>query len=202
MVRPATELNKTVTRACYAFSRGCVMRVCGLSLILILGACSPSPVENAQDDKNASSEVTSSAVSMPAQSSKTVDPFILRAGAWTTDFGLIVPNANLPADVLAEMNDGLPTGFDYCLPADTRSPDAEFFSGSPNRGCTYENVSLDEGRVSGAMRCDSPDLKIRIEFAGTYGAESYQMVSHVTLSDGTKQATAAMPQQGRRVGDC
>ena len=178
------------------------MRICSLSLILILSACGPSPETNAQDDRNVSAESAPPGASTPDESNKPSDPFVLRAGAWSTDFGDIVPNPNVPADVVAKMNAGMPSGFDYCLPADTKSPDAEFLSGSPNQGCTYESVSFEGGRIQGAMRCDSPDLKVRYEFAGTYDAESYEILSNATLSEGEWQTTATMSQRGRRVGDC
>ncbi len=178
------------------------MRICSLSLILILSACGPFPETNAQNDLNVSAETAPSGVSTPDQSNAPSDPFVLRAGAWSTNFGDVVPNPNVPADLAAKMNEGMPSGFDYCLPADTKSPDAEFLSGSPNQGCTYDSVSFDGGRIQGAMRCDSPDLQVRYEFAGTYDAESYEISSNATLSDGERQTTATMSQRGRRVGDC
>ena len=181
------------------------------SALLLLGfvfvcACgkSDSGATSAADQANTNSLAETAMDRGERDAPQADESFTLKAGGWATDYG--TPNFSqtaIPPDGVQEIVSEMSTGFDYCLPAATASaPDAEFFSGSPNGGCSYDTISFGGGKFEGVMRCDGDELRQSIQFSGTYDPESYQMSSVMTISDGQASMTVALSQSGRRVGNC
>lgn len=76
-----------------------------------------------------------------------------------------------------------------------------------DENCAAENLSVEGGKVTGAIRCDVPDLDgpLTISLDGSYDAERFKVVSRSRSEDATfpqGEAFRTLEFTGRRLGAC
>lgn len=114
----------------------------------------------------------------------------------------MVNGPNLPAGITTPVPP--PTVARSCLTADkARRPDANFLTGSGAQGgCTYENLSMEGGRIQGAVTCSSEGTRMRTTMNGQFGADGYSMESESRVEAGGMTMETASRITTRRIGDC
>lgn len=182
------------------------MRAGMIGMAILLNSCGSV----SQDVDGSAGEANRVATANP-------DPASLRPGAWAAEVSLAsVDSPDMAPEALDELKAELTAayaGHDSCLaPDDVERPPQQFFSGSAE-GCRYERLRLAGGEVSGAMTCEPlptgeagglEPATHRIEFRGSYAANSYSLRSEqVTESaDQSRRIAFVLTTQARRVGDC
>ena len=91
-----------------------------------------------------------------------------------------------------------------CLTADkARRPDANFLTGSGAQGgCNYENLTMDGGRIQGAVTCNSQGTQMRTVMSGRFAADGYRMESESRIEANGVTIETASRITTRRIGDC
>lgn len=114
----------------------------------------------------------------------------------------MVNGPNLPAGMTTPVPP--PTTVRSCLtPEQARRPNANFLTGSgAQAGCNYENLTMDGGRIQGAVTCSNQGTRMRATMNGQFGADGYTMESDSRIeADGMTMETASRI-TSRRIGDC
>jgi hypothetical protein len=128
----------------------------------------------------------------------------MEAGEWETTVQVVdMSMPNLPAGV--SMPTPPTTTVRSCLtPEQVRRPDADFFTGSQQSGCTYENMSMRNGRIQGSVQCDTGAGTMRSTFEGQFTPTSYEMTQRMQMAGEGAGAGMNMESRvtGRRIGDC
>ena len=171
--------------------------------LLMLAACDNSPKVEAE---NASIEEVAGKV-REANSGSTM---IVRPGQWESSVELeSVEIPGMPPEALAQMKKTMArvaTGHKSCLtPEQAKKPKEDFFAGASSN-CRYDKFSMDDGKMTGTMRCTNPQGggSQLIQFDGTYSPDSYEMRMASTV-EGASAAGAmkmVMRMSSRRTGEC
>ncbi|MGQ0558382.1 MAG: DUF3617 domain-containing protein [Sphingosinicella sp.] len=126
----------------------------------------------------------------------------LQAGLWEVTAEMVSMNiSGMPPGVTPPM--APPTTIRNCLtPEQARAPNADFFSGKSEGGCTGENMSFGGGRIQGTIRCETPQGTMQIAMDGSYDATSYQMTQRIEGQMAGQSVNMENRVSARRVGDC
>jgi hypothetical protein len=91
-----------------------------------------------------------------------------------------------------------------CLtPEQARRPDAGFLTGKgAQAGCAYENLTMSDGRIQGAVTCDSQGTRVRTTMDGRFGSDSYTVESQSRIETNGMTIESAGRATSRRIGDC
>lgn len=168
-----------------------------LALAIPLLACGGPSV----DEENASVEEVSERVREASE-----DGGLLRPGRWSTTVSIeemdmpgVPPEA---AEQMKRMVAQTHTAESCLTPEEARQPKGDFFGGSEN--CRYEHFRMGRGRIDAQMRCRQDGATQRMEMAGTYSPEAYQMRMKATTEAGgqSESMTMRMKVEAERVGEC
>ena len=118
-------------------------------------------------------------------------------------------SGGMPEDAVAQMKKTMArvaTGHKTCLTKEqAMKPKEDFFSGA-NSNCRYDKFSMDDGKMTGTMRCTNAQGggAQLIDFDGSYSPESYDM----RMASTVEGASAAGPMKmvmrvsSKRTGEC
>ncbi len=170
--------------------------------LVMLAACDNSPKVEAE---NASIEEVADKV----RAANDGNTMIVRPGKWASDVeleSLEIPG--MPAEAVAGMKKTMAkvtTGHETCLtPEQAKKPKEDFFAGAGSN-CRYDKFSMDDGKMTGTMRCGSPQGGTQIiQFDGTYSPEEYQMRMASTVEGASPGGPMkmVMHMSSKRVGEC
>jgi hypothetical protein len=131
----------------------------------------------------------------------------IRPGKWEATNEILSANApNVPAEALKGMV-GQKTTISNCItPEQAARPNANFLAAQKDSDCTYQDWSMDGGRMRGTMTCQGGEMqgKVVMKMDGSYGEESYDLTMDMATSglpNGMAMNVKART-TGRRVGDC
>ena len=170
--------------------------------MLVLAACDNSPKVEAE---NASIEEVAGKVRAANEGSA----MIVQPGQWESSVVLeSIEVPGMPEAAVAQMKKTMArvaTGQKTCLtPEQAEKPKEDFFAGAGSN-CRYDKFSMDDGKMTGTMRCTSPQGGSQlVEFDGTYSPEAYEMRMASTL-EGASPAGAmkmVMRMSSKRTGEC
>ena len=171
--------------------------------LLFLAACDNSPKVEAE---NASiEEVAGKVREANAGSAMVVNP-----GQWLSSVELeSVEVPGMPPEFAAQMKKTMAkvaTGHKTCLTKEqAMKPKEDFFAGASSN-CRYDKFSMDGGKMTGTMRCTSPQGggTQLIEFDGTYSPDSYEMrmASAVEGASPSGPMKMVMRVTSKRTGEC
>ena len=133
----------------------------------------------------------------------------VRPGQWESSVELeTIEIPGMPPEAVAQMKQTMASavsGHRTCLTqAQARKPSEDFFAGA-DANCRYDKFSMDDGRMTGTMRCTAPQGGTQIiEFDGTYELEQYEMRMASTVEGASPAGPMKMVMRmaSRRVGDC
>lgn len=132
----------------------------------------------------------------------------IEPGQWEATNEIISASApGLPADALKQMVGQKTTVRNCITPEQAERPNANFLAAQENSNCTYQDWSMDGGRMKGTMTCaggaEMADSTIVMKMDGTYGEKSYDMVMDMeTKMPGDMTMTIKARTTGKRVGEC
>lgn len=171
--------------------------------LMLLAACDNSPKVEAE---NASIEEVAGKV-RDANAGSTM---VVRPGQWESSVELeSIEVPGMPEAAVAQMKKTMArvaTGHKSCLTAEqAKKPKEDFFAGA-NSNCRYDKFSMDDGKMTGTMRCTSPQGggTQLIQFDGTYAPEAYEMRMASTVEGGSPGGSMKMVMRmsSKRVGEC
>jgi len=171
--------------------------------LLLLAACDNSPKVEAE---NASLEEVAGKV----REANAGSAMIVRPGQWESSVELeSVEIPGMPPEALAQMKKTMArvaTGHKTCLtPEQAKKPKEDFFAGASSN-CRYDKFSMDDGKLTGTMRCTNPQGggAQLIQFDGTYSPDSYEMrmASTVEAASPGGPMKMVMHMTSKRTGEC
>ena len=130
----------------------------------------------------------------------------MRPGQWeATNEVLSATAPGIPAEALRGMI-GNKTSVQNCVtPEQAEKPSANFLAGQKDSDCTYQDFSMDDGRMTGTMSCTVPGMagKTVMKMDGKYSPVAYDMNMdmEVSMPGGAKMNVKART-TGRRTGEC
>lgn len=127
----------------------------------------------------------------------------LQAGQWETTVQVTrMSMANMPGGVSPPTPP--PTTVSYCLtPEQAARPSADFLTGSgESGGCTYQDFSMEGGRISGTVTCESAGTSMRSTMDGQFTPTGYEMNTQVQTTAQGMTMDMETRTTARRVGDC
>lgn len=163
------------------------------ALLVALAACSAEPEK--------SRDMTAEEVADELSGMK------IQPGQWESINEIISAKApGMPAGVLDQMV-GQKTTVQNCItPEQAAKPSANFLAAQENSNCTYQDWSLDGGRMSGIMTCEGGEMpgKMVATMDGRYGSTSYDMNMNMETTGlpDNMSMTIKTRTSGKRVGDC
>jgi hypothetical protein len=171
--------------------------------LLFLAACDNSPKVEAE---NASIEEVAGKV----REANAGGAMVVRPGRWESSVELeSIDIPGMPEAAVAQMKKTMArvaTGHKTCLTKEqAMKPKKDFFSGA-NSNCRYDKFSMDDGKMTGTMRCTNAQGggAQLIDFDGSYSPESYDM----RMASTVEGASAAGPMKmvmrvsSKRTGEC
>jgi hypothetical protein len=171
--------------------------------LLFLAACDNSPKVEAE---NASIEEVAGKVRAANEGSAT----IVNPGQWESTVELeSVDVPGMPPEFAAQMKKTMAkvaTGHKTCLTKEqAMKPKEDFFAGASSN-CRYDKFSMDDGKMTGTMRCTNPQGggSQVIDFDGTYSPESYEMRMASAVEGGSPAGAMKMVMRvsSKRTGEC
>jgi hypothetical protein len=170
--------------------------------LALVAACDNSPKVEAE---NASIEEVAGKVRAANEGST----MIVRPGKWESNVELeSIEIPGMPAEAVAQMKKTMArvtTGHQSCLtPEQAKKPKEDFFAGAKSN-CRYDKFSMDDGKMTGTMRCTSPQGGTQlIQFDGTYAPESYEMRMASSVEGGAPGGAMkmVMKMSSKRIGEC
>ena len=171
--------------------------------LLLLAACDNSPRVEAE---NASIEEVAGKV-REANDGSTM---FVKPGRWESSVELeSIEVPGMPEAAVAQMKKTMArvaTGQKTCLTKEqAMKPKEDFFAGAGSN-CRYDKFSMDDGRMTGTMRCANPQGggAQLIRFDGTYSPESYEMRMDSTLEGASPGGPMKMVMRmtSKRTGEC
>lgn len=163
-----------------------------LIAFLLLGAC--------EKERPAEPEISANEVAAQLASVK-VEP-----GQWRSTTEILSAEGPLPQQALQQMR-GHKTEVSNCItPEQAKRPSANFLAAQQGSECTYQQFSMQGGKLSGRMTCTGGQLpgKMVTVMRGDYGPSGYDM----TMDMETPSMPGAGPvkirarTRGSRVGEC
>ena len=131
----------------------------------------------------------------------------IEPGQWQATNEIISASApGLPVDALKQMVGQKSTVSNCVTPEEAAKPSANFLTAQKNMDCTYQDFSMDDGKMTGTMSCTGGQMPGRMvmKMAGDYSPRAYDMNMDMEaggLPGGMKMTIKART-IGRRVGDC
>lgn len=162
--------------------------------LLALAACSQEPEEKGR--QMSAEEVADELSEMR------IEP-----GQWEATNEILSANApGMPEGMLKQMV-GQKTTVQNCItPEQAAKPSANFLAAQENSNCTYQDWSMDGGRMTGTMTCEGGEMpgKMVMTMEGEYGSTRYDMNMDMQTSGlpNNMSMTIKARTTGRRVGDC
>lgn len=166
--------------------------LCGLAL-LPLAACEKPKEEGRQ--------MTAEQVAEEMKAMK------MEPGQWEATNEILSASApGLPAEALRELVGQKNTVSNCVTPEETSRPSASFLAGQKNSDCTYQDFSLENGKMEGTISCTGGNLpgKLVMKMDGVYDPRSYAMnmdMSATQMPGGVTMDIKAKT-TARRVGQC
>jgi hypothetical protein len=166
-------------------------RLISFAALLALAACGKSG-----DGRNQSAE----------EVAKEMSALKMRAGQWEATQEILSATApGLPPEALRQMV-GQKTSVSNCVtPEEAEKPSANFLAGQKNSNCTYQDFSMDDGRMSGTMTCSGGAMpgKMVMKIAGKYSPLAYEMNMDMDIAvPGGMNMTVKSRATGHRTGEC
>ena len=127
----------------------------------------------------------------------------MQAGQWEMTTQVVSVNVpGMPAGTAPPTPP--PTTVSVCLtPEQVANPGADFATGTgSNGGCTSDNMSWANGRVSGTVQCNQSGTTMRSTLDGRYSGTTYEVTQRAEISSGGQTMTTESRTTGRRTGDC
>ena len=131
----------------------------------------------------------------------------IQPGQWEATNEIVSASApGMPEGVLQQMV-GQKTTVQNCItPEQAAKPSANFLAAQENSNCTYQDWSMNRGRMTGTMTCEGGEMpgKMVMTMDGKYGSTSYDMnmsMETTGLPDNMSMTIKART-SGKRVGDC
>lgn len=197
MVLPLERINATA-------NLGVAMKILLLTLpLLMLSGCNDSPKVEAE---NASIQEVADKV----REANDGDTLMVRPGQWQSTVELeSIDIPGMPQAAVAQMKKtmaSVATGHKSCLTKEqAMKPKEDFFAGKDSN-CRYDKFSMDDGKMTGTMRCTNPQGggTQLIEFDGTYAPESYRMRMASTVEGASPGGPMkmVMRMESKRTGEC
>jgi hypothetical protein len=131
----------------------------------------------------------------------------MRPGQWEATNEVVSANApGLPAEALRGMVGQKSTVSNCVTPEQAAKPSANFLAAQSNNKCTYQDWSMEGGRMSGAMTCEGGQMpgKVAMTLSGNYGSTAYDLdmaMKTLGLPGGATMLVKARI-TGRRTGQC
>ncbi len=131
----------------------------------------------------------------------------LEAGQWEATTEILSASAPaLPPEALRQMVGQKQTVSNCVTPEQAAKPSANFLAGQKNSDCTYQDFSMEGGRMSGTMTCTGSGMpgKMVMNMEGSYDPRSYDMNMSMEAGGlpGGMNITVKARTTGRRVGTC
>jgi hypothetical protein len=131
----------------------------------------------------------------------------IEPGQWQATTEVVEVSApNVPGDMLKSMV-GKKNSVSNCItPEQAAKPSANFLAAQSNNKCTYQDWSMEGGRMSGAMTCEGGQMpgKVAMTLSGNYGSTAYDLdmaMKTLGLPGGATMLVKARI-TGRRTGQC
>ncbi|HEV2746874.1 MAG TPA: DUF3617 domain-containing protein [Allosphingosinicella sp.] len=131
----------------------------------------------------------------------------IKPGQWEATNEIISASApGLPPDTLKQMV-GQKSVVKNCItPEQAAKPNANFLAAQQNSNCTYQDWSMEGGRMTGTMTCSGGDMPgtVVMTMDGKYGEEAYDLAMNMESSGlpGGMTMTVQARTVGKRVGEC
>ncbi len=131
----------------------------------------------------------------------------LEPGQWEATTEILSASApGLPPEAVREMVGQKQTVSNCVTPEQAANPSANFLAGQKNSNCTYQDFSMDGGRMGGTMTCTGPGTpgKMVMNMEGSYGPRTYDMNMSMEAAGmpGGMNMTVKARTTGRRAGSC
>jgi hypothetical protein len=131
----------------------------------------------------------------------------LEPGQWEATNEILSATApGIPPEALRQMVGQKTTVSNCVTPEQAAKPSANFLSGQKNSDCTYQDFSMDDGRMTGTMSCTGAGMpgKMVMKMEGNYGPRSYDMNMNMEAAGmpGGMNMVVKARTVGRRVGPC
>jgi hypothetical protein len=130
----------------------------------------------------------------------------MRPGQWEATNEVVSASApGMPAEAMKGMVGQKTTVSNCVTPEQAEKPSANFLAGQKNSSCTYQDFSMDDGRMTGTMNCAMPGMpgQTVMKMEGKYSPVAYEMDMdmNVGMPGGAKMNVKART-TGRRTGEC
>jgi hypothetical protein len=131
----------------------------------------------------------------------------IEPGQWEATNEIISVSApGVPANALKGMVGQKSTVSNCITPEQAAKPSANFLAAQQNNNCTYQDWSMDDGKMTGTMTCEGGGMpgKVVMKMAGDYGPTAYNlnMDMNTTGLPGGMTMNIKAKTTGRRVGEC
>jgi hypothetical protein len=171
-----------------------------MGAVLALSGCADKGADNDGDGKITEQEASAEMAKGGATA--------MKPGLWEIKVrvaDLVAPG--IPAAMQATMKENAAKGVtnQSCMTKEqVEKPDADFFGGRKEAGCTYTKLDRSGNTISVAMTCKpSGAIVLNASMNGSFAAESYQMDMNQKIEG---MPTGAMEIkgkiEGKRLGDC
>jgi Tfp pilus assembly protein PilP len=142
----------------------------------------------------------------PEQVAKEMGSLKMRPGQWEATQEILSATApGMPAEAMRQMVGNKTTVSSCVTPEQADKPSANFLAGQKNNNCTYEDFSMENGRMTGTMTCSGGGVpgKVVMKVAGDYSPLAYQMDMdmNIAAAPGMNMVVKART-VGRRTGEC
>ena len=131
----------------------------------------------------------------------------MEPGQWeVTNEVLSATAPGLPEGTLTKMVGQKTTASNCVTPEQAANPSANFLAAQKNSNCTYQNFSMEDGRMTGTLTCSGGQVpgEMEMKMAGEYSARSYVMNTDMNAKGmpGGMTMTIKARTSGRKVGEC
>lgn len=165
------------------------------TLFLLLAGCDQAATPSA--DRNMSA----------AEVAAELEDMKIQPGQWEATNEIVSASApGMPPDILKNMV-GQKTSVSNCItPEQAARPSANFLTAQQGNNCTYQNWSMDGGRMTGTMTCTGGEMpgNVVMTMTGNYGETAYDLdmdMKTTGLPNGLTMTIKAKT-SGRRTGEC
>ena len=130
----------------------------------------------------------------------------MRPGQWEATNEILSATApGIPPEALRSMVGQKTTASSCVTPEQASKPSANFLAGQKDSDCTYQDFSMDNGRMTGTMNCSIRGMpgNTAMKMDGKYSPVAYDMNMdmNVGMPGGVKMNVKART-TGRRIGEC
>lgn len=127
---------------------------------------------------------------------------VIEPGQWQMNMSVTKVEApGLPAGTNIPLPP--PQTMSQCVTAEqARNPGADFAGGGQAGGCTSENFSMADGRISGTMQCNQGGTTTQANVTGSYTRDSLDMTMNTEAQAAGQNVRSEVRITGRRTGEC